>query len=330
MSSTTEETVPSEEAIQSLDHGDRLRALEARWSGITDDVVAEFRELWRPGEDVESARSRWDLAEIKDRPDVWVPREIILWESEIFERALHRAVCRRLSMADPFRFNDTNLADMLLPPTNLLVSLDRALATRPGYPLPTSLRSGSQWLSPVAPAPDCDGDWYTLAMIEREWITRDREWKPSRVVSVHRGVVAAASAASIAADASPYRSDLTYRDWWDEPSVPLVLAPLPHGPVIGCDVRVDLLSSRSLLVASAGLAHRLGFTHLESPDFGWRDSNGDVVLRARYWRVRDRRRSADLPTLMGNDLIATEAVVERLRNATRAKIFELRGTHTRE
>jgi hypothetical protein len=325
-------------AFATLDWGDRLEWLAARWPSLPADAAARFAIAYYDDPAAKPRlQQRWRLVRKPSRNISKFPTPILHWRHEIFESSLHEALNgmrpHLQSMGTLPPGFDAALLDSVLPPLRLQLAMEASRVVRPRIAKPTAREVGST-VEPVGALTDDDGfaGWRRLAFIEREDVfdNESRMSDPVAVVRTFAGVVAVPTGTEVDSDPGslPFRR-ADARIWCRGGSASSMPAGAVGalGPLVGLQ-RVDNLLDPELLVLvpPSIVAADCGLRPGPWPGpLCWVDPKGRQALVHRTWRVRAAGSGfgEERPVLGGSDLLVRPDVFEALAGRMAADLHSI-------
>lgn len=313
------------------DRGDVLDDLTSIWPDLPARAARRLQIRYSKGDYKERATSRYRLAHGRDGKS-YPPTPTLLWEDELFQGALHEALCglnEHLWASGQWEQGlEDAVLQRVLPNTRLHLGLAASRTARPPWPPAVDMADGIGALPTLADDDPLYAGWTRLAVVERQYVVDpSRPYsKPVEAVTALAGAVAVPLGVSIPAGAVPFR-DGTVDDWWWPEAPPASFPPqLPPGPVVRLTRWTDWLGEALVLIPPPEFH---SYFDLEPAEYArpimWADRDGAPAIALRTWRVRNPEALFAQPVACeGADLLVRPDLFERLSRMYRVSLRELR------
>jgi hypothetical protein len=323
-------------ALLSADVSGVLEDLVPLWPDLPERVACRLHGYFSGAEHRKRATSRHRLAYERDG-NSFPPTPILPWETELFEAALHEALCGLVRQSRATGQWASGLEDAVLrrvlPNARLHLGLSASRAPRPAWPPAVAATDGVGALPTLGDDDPTYAGWTRLALVESQYVTDpQRPYSgPVESVMVLAGAVAAPLGVSIPPNAFPFHEG-DVDEWWEPDAPPTIFPPrMPLGPIVGLTRVTDWLGD-ALVLSPPPEFNR--YFALEAARYGsplvWADSTGVAALALRTWRVLNKEALfAESVACEGADLVVRPDLFERLRQLYRVPLHELRVVRRR-
>lgn len=275
------------EAILSLDWEKRVEEVSRIWDEFPNLVAERFDYIWETKSAVKE-RSKGRLrAALNSSYEDLPATPMISWEEEIFEYVFHEVLAgifEQVSEDEEFSsFINNTIGSKVLSDVHLQIANYYSRTPRPFLILPSKQLSAIEEVHPLNDSDQYVG-WYRCGYFERELlISNDRRF--DGFLSVMEGIEFHDNFASITMH--PPFAETEGANWWTNSEWEIDLAEF-YGPLVGCDLKKDLLGMLPLLILHPAISKVLNLEPAES----WQsplilfDENGETAVRFRSWHVR--------------------------------------------
>jgi hypothetical protein len=318
-------------ALLLADIGGVLQDVGSLWPLLPSRVAQRLHAHTSGGAHKELAQSRYRLVHGRDGKS-YPPTPTLLWEVELFEVALHEALCGLAEYLWTTGQWEKGLEDAVmrrvLPNARLHLGLAASRTARPDWPMAAATTDGLGMLPALSDDDPAYAGWTRLALVERQYVTDpDRPYgAPVEVVTVFAGAVAAPLGESIPPDVLPFKDGDLNDWWWPEAPTPSFPPRIPLGQVVRLTRARDWLGDALVLVPPPEFHAYLG---LEVARYAgplvWTDRSGAPAVALRTWRTRNPEALfAEPVSCEGADLVMRSDVYERATRLYRVPLRELR------
>lgn len=318
-------------ALLHADVGGVLDDIAPLWPDLPARVARRLHTRYSGAEHKERATRRYRLAHGRDGKS-YPPTPTLLWEVELFEGALHEALCGLAGHLWATGQWEQGLEDALLrrvlPSGHLHLGLASSRTARPAWPPAMEATDGVGALPTLGDDDPAYAGWTRLALVERQYVANpERPYRaPIESVTVLSGAIAAPLGAAIPPGALPF-SEGEVDEWWWPDAPPATFPPrLPLGRVVRLTRVTDWLGDALVLTPPPEF---LGYFDLGAARYAgplvWADATGSAAVAMRTWRVRNAEALFAEPVACeGADLIVRPDLFERVRRLYAVPLRELR------
>lgn len=323
--------------VLQMDHGERIPRLAEVWAGLPVAVARRLQEILSGPAHKEEGKRRYRLAH-GDHGDANPQTPTLLWETELFEAALHdvlNGVRTHLWATGEWAPGaEAALLPGVLPNLRIHLGLNASRVPRPAYPFPAKMQAGSGPVMVLGDEEPRFAGWLRIGYVECQWVRDDpnRSNSPMRQITVHAGAIAAFGLVKPPPGAIPMKA-ADVPEWWsgtegDPPIPPSGIG----GLLVGLDVVSDWLGFEGVLIPPA---EALAGVPLTAPAVGeplaWRDENGVPAIALRVWQVRSSEYGDAEPlACRGLDLLIRPDMYTRVCSAAAAPVREVRVVESEE
>lgn len=303
-------TSNKQEAVISLDWGDRVEQLTEIWTEFPILIAARFDQIWQSSELYrEIAESRYRASNSLSQRNI-PHTQILMWEQELFEVTFHEV----LNNIDIQLWNEgewssqtiQEIAKQTIPCIKPQVSRWNSRVIRPSLLLPSVQKSLLSSVDSISDE-DSHNGWYRCGYYERQLVFGNEAFPNLNCkIEVYAGIVFENKKSLLRTEQIPFGRGSSELMWfWQEGKVPVYLSSF-RGPLVGLAWTRDYLGSRPVLGLPPKLSVRCGLSPIKYPGrLELLDSQGKSTVLFRWWSVRPLgdELSEQAPILQGCDLI---------------------------
>ncbi|MCF2151476.1 NACHT domain-containing protein [Desmonostoc muscorum LEGE 12446] len=325
-------TSRQENAILSLDWGERVDTVSEIWPSFSHQVALHFNQLWERTESYKMrAQSRHEAAQSRVRNNM-PSTPLLFWEKEIFECVFHEVLngieSQLWAEGEWTPSSAIVIQQRVTPRLKLQIARWHSRVIRPLLPLPSLQQSG---LSPAIAISNEDeyNGWYRCGYYERQLLFEEKVLGDlSNEVTIFAGVMFEREQNFFEQNMLPFGYG-NEEAWWDWQNDYILLQPQGfHGPLVGLKWVQDFLGYRPVMMLPPQLARRCSL-HLVNK---WPsrlelvDSQGVCAVSFRWWNVRPvgDGLNEEIPILQGCDLIVRPDIFEQIRQLSKWSPIEVR------
>jgi hypothetical protein len=328
---------PTEQAtLLSTDIGSVLDSLAPLWPELPGRIARRLRKLVNIEGHRKRIKARYRVSHGRDA-DAYPPTPTLHWEVELFEMALHEALCglpQRLWITGQWEPEiEETILRRVLPHVRLHLALAASRTPRPAWPSTEQAIEGLGVLPELGADDPAYEGWVRLAFVER-FYRRDSTQhyaRPVEAIDLFAGTIAVPLGTSIPVDAFPFAQGDVDEWWWPSPQRATSRDRLPMGQIVKLERSSDWLGDPLLLIPPTAIHSCLRLT---PPAFGepltWRDARGDAAVVLRTWWLRNPDASfTESAACEGSDLLVRPDLSDRLLELYGVTLQELRTVRRR-
>lgn len=298
--------VRKKEAILSLDWEKRVAEVSKFWSEFPNLVAERFDYIWETRSGVKERSENRLRAAFDSYYENLPPTPMLSWAEEIFECVFQEVLTGVIGQVaedeESASFINNTIGSKILSDVHLQVANYYCRTPRPPLILPSKQLSAIEEVNPLND-PDRYAGWYRCGYFERELlISNDRRF--DGFLNVMEGIEFHDNFASVGIHPPFAETNGDY--WWTNNEWEINLTTF-YGPLIGFDLRKDLLGISPIMVLHPAISKILKLKPSES----WQspltlvDENKEDAAYFRSWHVRPVGSSVDSENvrLEGCDLI---------------------------